>query len=773
MVEQNRLPLDGVRVLELSTGVAGGYCGKLMVDAGADVLKAEPVGGDPLRRYSAPGAPAVAGDGTDGDHGLLFGYLAANKRSIESDDGDHLLALVAGADIIIQDAPPGRLNWEQVKTANPAASLVSISPWGTTGPWADRPATEFIVHAACGSLTHRGDPDREPIMIGGRFAEFVFGSYAAVGAMTGWLCSRRSGWGQHVDLSAVEAGILSMGGNYEMLAGQFGAPPMTRMVSVPSVERCTDGWVGFSTITGQQWLDFCSMIGRSDWHDDQELMTAPGKMARADEISEATVAWTGPRTVAEAVEVASALRIPCAPIGTGRTVPITDHFAARQSFFDNPDGHPQPRPPYRIGGMESPSPGRAPALDAHGRDPAWGHRLRNKPAGSPSDLPLAGLRVAAFTAFWAGPLVTSYLASLGADVIKIESIQRPDGMRFAGWPREKQRWEYSYVTHGANAGVRNVTLDLERPTGLDLARQLIAGADVVVENFSARVMGHFGLGWEEVHRLNPQAIMLRMPAFGLDGPWKDRVGFAMTIEQASGLVWITGYDDLPMLPRGACDPLGAMHALFAAFLALRRREQTGQGQFVEVALVDTALAVAAEQFLEWSAHGVELSRAVNASSVCEPQGVFRCTGDDAWIAVSCATDAQRRALAGQLDADGCRGDLDGWAATRSPEVAETTLLAAGVPASVLPDPRNLLPHPQLEHRGFVEWMDHPICGQLGYPGSPFVFSGLGGQLLPRPAPALGQHNHEILRDTLGLDDSAIAVLADGDIIGDWPIGWKK
>ena len=765
------LPLDGVRVLELSIGVAGGYCAKLLVDAGAEVLKAEPVGGDPLRRYAAPGAPAVAEAGTD--HGLLFGYLAAGKRSIETDDPDHLLALAAGADIIIQDATPGRVSWEQVQVANPAASLVSISPWGTTGPWADRPATEFIVHAACGSLTHRGDADREPIMIGGRFAEFVFGSYAAVGALTGWMCASRSGWGQHVDLSMVEAGILSMGGNYEMLAAQFGAPPMARNVSVPSVERCADGWVGFSTITGQQWLDFCTMIGRPDWHDDQELMTAPGKMARAEEISEATVAWTGTRSVAEAVELASALRIPCAPIGTGRTVPITDHFVARQTFIDNPDGHPQPRPPYRIDGMESPPPGRAPGPGAHDADAAWEPRSRNTPSGSPGDLPLAGFRVAAFTAFWAGPLVTSYLASLGADVIKIESIQRPDGMRVAGWPTDKQRWEYSYVTHGANAGVRNVTLDLERPAGLDLAKKLIAGADVVVENFSARVMDHFGLGWEEVHRLNPQAVMLRMPAFGLDGPWKDRVGFAMTIEQASGLVWVTGYEDLPMLPRGACDPLGAMHAVFAAFLALRRREQTGHGQFVEVALVDAALATAAEQFLEWSAHGVELDRAVNASSECEPQGVFRCTGDDAWVALSCATAAQRTALAEQLDADGFSGDLEGWAAARTPDEAEAALLAAGVPVSVLPDPRNLFPHPQLEHRAFVEWMDHPVCGMLGYPGFPFLFSGLGGQLLPRPAPTLGQHNQEILSDTLGLDEAAIAALADDNIIGDWPIGWEK
>ncbi|MCQ3811533.1 MAG: CoA transferase [Acidimicrobiia bacterium] len=773
MVQQNSLPLDGMRVLELSTEVPGGYCGKLLLDAGAEVLKAEPTGGDPLRRYAPLGAPVVAGKGIDGDHGLLFGYLAAGKRSVETEDRDHLLTLAAGADIIIQDAPPGRLSWEQVQTANPAASLVSISPWGTDGPWADRPATEFIVHAASGSLTHRGDPEGEPIMIGGRFAEFVFGSYAAVGAMSGWLCARSSGWGQHVDLSTVEAGILSMGGNYELLAGQFGAPPMTRMVSVPSVERCADGWVGFSTITGQQWLDFCSMIGRPDWHDDEELMTAPGKIARADEISEATVAWTGTRTVAEAVEVASALRIPCAPIGTGRTVPTTDHFAARESFVDNPDGHPQPRPPYRIGGMESPPPRRAPVLDAHADSPAWEPRPRNRPLGNPSDLPLAGLRVAAFTAFWAGPLVTSYLASLGADVIKVESIQRPDGMRFAGWPQEKQRWEYSYVTHGANAGVRNVTLDLERPAGMDLAKRLIADADIVVENFSARVMDHFGLGWQEVHRLNPQAVMLRMPAFGLDGPWKDRVGFAMTIEQASGLVWVTGYEDLPMLPRGACDPLGAMHAIFAALLALRRREQTGEGQFVEVALVDAALATAAEQFLEWSAHGVELGRSVNASSVCDPQGVFQCAGDDAWVALSCATDAQRAALAEKLKADGFDQDLEGWAAARSPAEAEAALLAAAVPASVLPDPRNLLPHPQLEYRGFVEWMDHPICGELGYPGFPFVFSGLGGQLLPRPAPALGQHNREILRNTLGLDDDAIAALADEDIIGDWPIGWDK
>ena len=230
---------------------------------------------------------------------------------------------------------------------------------------------------------------------------------------------------------------------------------------------------------------------------------------------------------------------------------------------------------------------------------------RHRRADDRGALPLDGLRIIDFTAFWAGPAATHMLAALGADVVKVESVQRPDGMRYTTTPpRAEQWWEWGPVFHGANTGKRGITLDLNDPEGLALAKRLVAGADAVIENFSPRVMENFGLDWDAVHAVNPRAVMVRMPAFGLDGPWRDRTGFAQTMEQITGMAWVTGFaDGPPLIPRGACDPLAGMHAVFALLVALEARDRTGEGMLVEVTMVEAALNAAAEQVVEHSADG--------------------------------------------------------------------------------------------------------------------------------------------------------------------------
>ena len=163
---------------------------------------------------------------------------------------------------------------------------------------------------------------------------------------------------------------------------------------------------------------------------------------------------------------------------------------------------------------------------------------------APSDprLPFDGIRIVDLTAFWAGPAATHLLAAFGADVVKIESIQRPDGIRYSGGMRKDRDdwWEYGWVFHAMNTNKRSVTLDLGSDEGRRLFRDLVADADVVIENFSPRVMDHFGLTADALLEINPRLVVARMPAFGLDGPWRDRVGFAPTMEQIAGLAWVTG-----------------------------------------------------------------------------------------------------------------------------------------------------------------------------------------------------------------------------------------
>ena len=230
---------------------------------------------------------------------------------------------------------------------------------------------------------------------------------------------------------------------------------------------------------------------------------------------------------------------------------------------------------------DPPAPGSPPDLGGDTRTGALAAAGQRTHGATRHDaLPLSGIRVADFTAFWAGPVATQVLAALGADVIKVEGVRRPDGMRFAGGrpPTWDQWWEWGPVFLCSNTNKRGISIELSIPQGRQLALDLIARSDLVIENFSPRVMANFDLEWDAVSAANPQAIMVRMPAFGLDGPWRDRVGFAQTMEQATGMAWMTGHlDGPPIIPRGACDPLAGLHAAFAAIAALVVRDRTGTG----------------------------------------------------------------------------------------------------------------------------------------------------------------------------------------------------
>ena len=788
-----REPLAGLRVLDLSTEIAGPYASKLLVDVGADVIKVEAPDGDPLRRWTASHQELA-----EGEDGPLFDFLNASKRSVvldlETDEGrEAIRTLARTSDIVIESFPAGTLerlglSLATLQAENPALCMVSITPFGQEGPWRDRASTEFTLQAAVGSVDYRGLPGRKPVAAGGRLPEWSVGAFAAVGGLCAWLSARKTGAGQWVDLSIFETLILCMT-VYHDLNGQWNEGELARGIELPSIEPAKDGWVGFCTITGQQWVDFCSMIGQQEVGEDHRYLEGIHRMQHMDVIQKIVHDWTKERTIEEIVELALLLRIPVAPIGDGRTVPENEHFVARGIYRENEKGVLHPRPFFRLGEGVFRASGPAPRLGEHTDAvlaEAAGRVLELEEESGGTPLPLEGLRVLDLTAFWAGPFATAFLADMGADVLKVESIQRPDGMRFAGARPGPELWEWSPVFHGANTGKRDVTLQLDHPEGLALVKELIAKADVVIENYSARVLENFGLGWEGVKEINPKAIFVRMPAFGLDGPWRDRAGFAMTIEQASGLAWMTGYADLPLVVRGLCDPVGGMHAVFALLCALEVRNRTGRGQLVEVPLVEVALNLAAEQVIETSAFGTLLSRDENRSPAAAPQGVYAC-GTGREIAISIANDEQWQALCRlmgdpELAADaslaseqGRRAQhdrldeaIEAWTRSGESEALVDRLIEAGVPASVVINAHRLHPHPQLEARDFFQRMTHPFAGDTRYPGLPFTWSILGKQLHRRPPPTLGQDNESVLRDELGLDYSEIEALREKKVIGNRP-----
>jgi crotonobetainyl-CoA:carnitine CoA-transferase CaiB-like acyl-CoA transferase len=780
-----RAPFADWRVLELSNGIAVSYCGKMFADAGADVVKIESAHGDSLRRWSAR---------PDGPAGALFGYLAAAKRSVVNHHEAETAALLAGADIVLTDLTDGWTLDDVTAHTGPSAVIVSVTPFGTTGPYVDDhvAANEFILQALCGSIASRGWPGDEPVQAGGRLGEWLAGSFAAAVAAAAARHAARGGRGEIVDVSTYEAMVIAMGGLSTMSASVLGAdsPLYQRSLELPSIFPTADGMVGFCTITAQQFQDFLVMIDRADLIDDAELASFAGRVARRDEFLGMVTQWAETRTTQEIIDLAVAFRIPVAPIGAPATLPKVDHFVQRGVFVESELGGLQPRVPYRSDAFTTRPPSRPPLLGADNGRVDWRPRADRPQLGDGGDvaaLPLSDIRVTDFTAFWAGPVATQFLGALGADVVKLEGVRRPDGMRLAAGrpPDWDQWWEWGSVFLCSNNNKRGISVELSTEAGRAIALELIATSDLVLENFSPRVMENFGLEWDAVTAANPRAIMVRMPAFGLDGPWRDRVGFAQTMEQATGMAWMTGHaDGPPVIPRGLCDPIAGLNAAFAAIAALVVRDRDGTGMHVESTMVESALNVAAEMLVEHSRNGIELRRDGNRGPGATPQGVYPCRGDDDWVAIAAMDGAARVSLARliarpDLGADEAvwrqRADeidklISDWTARRSVAEAVAALRAGGVAGARVTTPAALLIDPQLLARGFWETVDHPVVGSFLCTGMPFVFVGKPRRWIRRVPPLYGQHTAEVLTGVLGRSHQDLVELRALGATGARPAG---
>ncbi|WP_158017629.1 CaiB/BaiF CoA-transferase family protein [Mycobacterium basiliense] len=785
-------PIEQLRVVEISDRIAGSYCAKLLVDAGAQVRKIEPPQGDPLRRYSASCSPPPEG----APAAPLYCYLNAGKQSLTlTPDSERYRAELAAADVLIvtggrsQAAEVG-IEPRQLLAASPRAVVVTISDFGWHGPFADRAASEFTLQAWAGSPGFRGDPAGPPISIGGDVGEYMGGVFAAFGVLAVRHRVEQGGAGEHLDLSMLEAMALMQ--SSEWLHSQLlQVPPVRRTLEVPSIEPAKDGYVGITMVTGQQWLDFTAMVECPQLEDIPQLRFQIGRWEYRDLIRESIRPWIAERTVEEIVALGQLFRLPIAALGNGASIGGMDYMVQRGVFIDNPAGFHQPRPPWLMSRCAPASVGVTTRIGADNDTPA-GRGAEPEPFPAPAGLPLEGVRIVDLTAFWAGPAATHLLAAFGADVVKIESIQRPDGIRYSGGMRTDvdDWWEYGWVFHAMNTNKRSVTLDLGSPEGRKLFLSLAAGSDVVIENFSPRVMDHFGLTAAKLLEVNPELVVARMPAFGLEGPWRDRVGFAPTMEQIGGLTWVTGLpEDPPVTPRGACDPLAGVHAAFAVLAALHFARRTGVGQQVELPMVESVLNTTAIQPIEFEVYAITLDRRGNRGHGGALQNLYRCAGDgDNWIAISVCDDRQWSALVGLMGRpswcdDGLstiegrreRADeidcwLRNWFAGQPLASVLEALADAGIPAGPVVSPSLVTENPQLRERGFFESLVHPRAGAARYPTPPFARLAGQHEWLRRPPPLLGEHNAEVLRERCGLSDEELARLAATGVIGTRPKG---
>jgi crotonobetainyl-CoA:carnitine CoA-transferase CaiB-like acyl-CoA transferase len=796
-------PLSGWLIADLSTGIAGGYCTKILADGGAEVVKIEPPEGDPVRRWSASGAEIQ-----DGDDGALFQYLGASKRSVVADPGvdadlTRVRDLLEGSDAVVW-SPGSRLadlegfHPSALVRNHPYLAVTSITPFGLAGPWRDRTATEFTLQAWSGGVIGlgRGDPDRAPVFVGGQVGAWLAGAYAAVGTMVSRMRDDAMRAGEIIDVSMLEALVMCMT-YYPVTFFDVTGRPFRgrRSIVTPGVGAAKDGMIAVGVGTGQHWLDFCAMVGHPEWMDDRALFRERAHLA--PEIDR----WFASHTVDEIRDLATAFRLPNAPIANGATLPHLDHFEARRSFVANPrGGFVQPVPPYRMHPARLRPTEPAPSLGADTGRRFAGRPLARSPVRQegPADLPFSGLRILDMTAFWAGPSCTHVLAMLGAEVIHLESTGRPDGTRMLGASfSEEQWWERSPIFSGLNTNKKSLTLDFQSERGLQLLRRLISTTDVIVENYTPRVLDQTGLTFEELRKLRGDIVLIRMPGFGLDGPWRDNAAFAYTIEDASGFTWMTGHpDQKPLEPYCVGDPNAGIHALAGLLMALMHRRRTGEGVVVEAAMIDAAINVSAEQVIEYSAYGSLLERDGNRGPGAAPQNLFRTAdtdergGRDCWVAIAVATDEQWQAVAhavGRPDwatgpslangrqraehQDMIDDHLSDWCARLPADEIIELLWSAGVPVAKVMQPHRQGDVAQLDARRFFEVVEHPVFGAARHSTLPMRFSRGPERLHLRHAPLLGEHNAELLGE-LGVTGAELNSLEVDGVIGRAPVGTR-
>ena len=792
-------PLHGYTVIDLTDGIAGAYATKMLADGGATIIDVEPPQGDSLRSWSASGAASDTAAGA-----ALFAFLGCSKHSVVADPDDaedieFVHRLLASADAVVwsQEGVVGRhpsLAPAETHRRHPHLVVTAITPFGMDGPWQGRAATEFTLQAWSGGIVGlgRGAQDRAPVQIGGQAGDWVTGAYAAAMTLAFRFRSQRDGHGELIDLSMLEAQILGLTYYPVTYFEMLGKPWRTeRRPTVPGVAQAADGLVALGCGTAQQWWDLCAMSGHDEWIDETtELTITEQANLHAEELYD----WLREQNVDDIRDLASAFRIPNSPVGNGANVTGFDHYVQRGAFVTNPRGDfTQPAAPYRFSAPLLREPATAPALGEHTEQlrssvPA----AKDTPGSADRDrLPFSGLRVLDMTTFWAGPSAGHILGMLGAEVIHLESTARPDGTRLiAGIPASvEQWWEQSPIFSALNTNKRGLTLDFQTEAGREVLRQLIATCDVVMENFTPRVIDQIGLDFDTLRALREDIIMVRMPGFGLDGPWRDNPAFAYIIEDASGLSWLTGFADrTPFEPYSVGDPNAGIHALNGLLLALEHRRRTGRGVLVEASMVDAALNIAAEQVIEYSAYGTLLGRDGNRGPAAAPQNIYRSNEidefgrDDSWVAVAVQTDEQWHALCGVLDESrwagwdhgerrGRHAEIDErlatWCRARSGDEIVETLWPAGVPVAKVMQPHRQTELEQLRHRRFFEQVGHPVNKPAAHSTLPVNLVNGPSSFHRSAAPLLGEHNAELLGE-LGLSADRIAELAEAGDIGNAP-----
>ncbi len=789
--------LAGVKVLELAARISGPYCGKILAQLGAEVMKIEPSQGDEARQMEPfpQHRPHPEKSG-------LFLWLNANKYGVTLDltasaDRSRFRQLAQRADIVIEShmehqPEAWRMDGETLQASHPGLVLTSITPFGNWGPYAGFKATDLVLFHMSGNahglLGPVEDPDHDPpIQAGGHQAELVVGMAAATATLAALYRQRLTGLGGQVHVSAYEAMVNQLISGLANCAYGQPAPPrdlkqvkeaaIGGMVSaIGGVLPCTDGYVAISPREEAQWTRWLEVMGHPAWGRDARYATREARQQNTPELWALLSQWSRQHSKHDIARWGQEKRIPCFPVNTVEDLLRDEHLADRQFFVDI--DHPvaglliYPGVPYKLSHTPLPLQARpAPRLGQH-HDKVWEDAPNVTPGVSHAGTgPLAGVRVLDLSWIIAGPTATRFLAMMGAEVIKVGSARRTD-------PSSRGAPFQAY-----NQSKRYAALNMAKPQGLALAKRLLALSDVVVENFAAGVIERLGLSYDVVVAVKPDIIMVSSSGTGHSGPHQDYVAYGSLLQHYTGWNSISGYPDREPIKGGLwADPWVGMELAMITVAALHHRAGTGEGQYIDLSMAEALSASIPEAILDYQMNGTVWPPQGNRDDRDAPHGVYHCAGDDRWIAIAVTDDAEWQALCGVLERPDLAADprlahaagrlqhqdevdaaITAWSRHRQDDEAMQRLQAAGVPAGPSRDIARVYQDPHLRRGGYLTPLQTSDGETRALPGLPWRFAGLEAPPITA-APVLGQHNVYLYQELLGLSETEVARLIDEQII---------
>ncbi|MSQ40710.1 MAG: CoA transferase [Dehalococcoidia bacterium] len=818
-------PLLGLRVIDLTHGIAGPYCTKLLADFGADVIKVERPGSGDWSRALGP----FPGDVPHAEMSGLFLHLNTNKRSMVLDlktpkGVEVVKGLVRDADILVESFRPGvmeslGLGYEVLSKINANLVVTSVSNYGQTGPYRDYLASELTLFATGGKMNATGLPDRYPLKLGGNHLQYQAGNNAAMATLFAWYAERYAGMGgQQVDVSIMETQMASVNSRMSGLLGyQYNGRRGRRtggqmLGGYPQGYHPTqDGYILLSG-GGVYWPRTVALLGVPELLDDPRFAPPLGQLSAdgRDEF-EATywLPWLMERTKLQAVAELQAHDIQSGVVNDlGEVVDKNPQLDAREFFVDVE--HPVAGR-FRYPGSPIYSPRQwwqvrrpAPSLGQHTQEvlkQGWAARQAQEPSPKAAPvarrngrkrLPLEGLRVLDMTVVWAGPYGTMFLADMGAEVIRVESINifstltrgqtaRPDKAVEALRPTSNypdrdpgpRPWNRCVIfnLHGRNK--HSMTVDINTPEGKEVFRRLVEQSDLFVENNGVGSMARLGTTYEVLSQWNPRLIMISTTGFGQFGPWATYRGMGSNFEMPYGHASVMGYPDMDMegAPSSvATDASTGVTIGIAAIMALHQRERTGKGCYVDISMGECFLPHLGELLMDYTMNGRVAGPSGNRDTHLV-QGAYPCSGDDEWVAISIGDLQQWHVLcrlmgqpeliederfadwqALQAHHDDADAIIGAWTADKDNLELFHRLQAAGVPVGPVMHEPMAYADPHLKERGFFVEITAPEVGTHQYPTTTFKLS-KAPFAVRKPPVRLGEDNDYVYRQVLKLSEA--------------------